>query len=302
MISIVLAAAAVTLAVNVVDVQSGTGCPSSEDVAAKLRPLLGAESTGAGDRARVEMLESGEGDVARLRVYLMGSDGSLVGDRQLILDGTCSEKADAVAAVIVAWDADVVATSSMVDLGAAAAPSLEVSAKSRDKQPGRVAVVGISGGAALIGGTAATGSLEALVGKPTSRWQMRLAVTGETVRRRGLDLGQITWRHTTATTGLMLRSRGPAWRFCVDGGLFIGWVTLSGEGYSPGRQAASLDFGVAGALRLERALGRSGLWVEGRGWVRPRTQDAVLNGPPDRVRLSHVDAMFSLGGSIPLFR
>jgi hypothetical protein len=303
------AAAAVILAANVVEVRSDAGCPSTEEVVDKLAPLLPTaiptgSTTKVGDRAVVELLESGEEGVARLRVTLVREDGSVAGDRRLVLDGACPEKADAVAAVIAAWATDLVATGSIATSMPRAAGPTDVHSENAARQPppGLSAVVGVAGGLAWVGGTAAIGTLEVLVGRAMSRWQVRIAATSETTRRHELATGEFTWSHTAAATGLMLRSQGRTWRFAADGGPFIGWTTLDGHGFSTGRQTRTFDFGATGALRLERAFAGFSLWIEGRGWGWPRTQRAVLSGSSERVKLSGFDAMLSLGGSIDLFR
>ena len=296
------AVASLVLALNLVAVRSSADCPSAKEVVAKLDPLIGdAPADVARDQALIEVLEWGDESVARLRVQLIRSDGSLAGDRLVVVDGACSDKADAVAAIIAAWESDLTTSDSIASAGPPDPGRTDVHANAAVTRSSLSTVVGASGGLALVGGAAVSGNLEALVGPALSRWQARFSLGTESARHRTLDVGGFTWQHTAAAAGLMVLSHPSTWRFAVDAGPFVGWATLHGQGYSEARQVRSFDFGATGAVRLERHFGRLSLWLEGRTWIWPRPQQAVLSGSSERVKLSCVDAMVNLGGSTAIF-
>ena len=104
-LSAVLPSAAIT-------VNGDATCPLPSDVAVRLSSLLpGASATDAG--APSESAGDG-GDVARidtaedaLEIVLRRSDGTLIGRRRLLAEGTCDERARAVAIVLATWESDV---------------------------------------------------------------------------------------------------------------------------------------------------------------------------------------------------
>jgi len=104
-LSAVLPAAAIT-------VNGDATCPQPREVAARLSSLLpGASATDGG--APSESAADG-GDVARidtaddaLEIVLRKSDGTLIGRRRLLAEGTCDERARAVAIVLATWESDV---------------------------------------------------------------------------------------------------------------------------------------------------------------------------------------------------
>jgi hypothetical protein len=289
---------------NFVEVRSATGCPSAEAVAARLHPMLpsGWLPGPTGDLASVEVLEARADGAVGLRLQLLRPDGSMAGDRRLVLQGSCEERADAIATVIAAWETDfapaappgpTVAEPSRPTLTAhTSEPSAEPSAA------GLELALGASVGAAVVGGVAATAGLEAIAGRPTSRWQFRLAGATETARQRNLDLGEVSWKHTTIAAGLVLRSPGARWHFSVDTGPSLGWATLAGHGYAQDKTQSVFEYGLAAGLRVERELGRFAVWLEWRTNFWPKRQQAMLTGSTAREDLSRFDMMASLGVSV----
>jgi hypothetical protein len=315
-----LAAAATTIvAANLVEVRSGTNCPSTEEIVAKLSPMLpnGSLPGPPGDMAFVEVVESRADGVAELHLQLLRSDNSVVVDRRLRLQASCAEMAEAIATFIATWETNPqlvtplpippqpAASLPTVPPGQGESPvtklTLDVSGADQSKI-GRLTVsLGASAGIAMIGGMAATGSLEAIGGRVASRWQLRVSAAFETTRQQMLDIGTVSWRHTTATAGIMLRSLGPAWRFSVDAGPVFGWATLSGDGYTEDNTQSVFEYGAGTGLRIERTIGRLSLWLDWRTDFWPMSQQAVLTGPTSRAKLSNFDMMASLGVSMMLF-
>ena len=93
------------LAVDAIEVRSFTDCPSSDAIAAKLRPLLpdGPAQESRGDVAWVDPVAQVEGGAAEVRLRLVRSDATLVVDRRLVVEGSCDDMADTLATVLAAW-------------------------------------------------------------------------------------------------------------------------------------------------------------------------------------------------------
>lgn len=321
-----LAVAAVTatlVGASFVEVRSNTNCPSAEEVTARLGPMLpeGWRPGPLGDVATVDFVEGRPDAVAMLRLRLFRADGSVGGDRRLLLQGGCDEMADAVATVIAAWETDFVSAPSPVEGPApAAAPAPEPSAAAPEPAvpaliaasppggqgvgaPARVGLaLGASLGVALVGDVAATAGLEVAGGGEASFWQLRLSATFQTARQMDLGPGSVSWRHTALAAGIRLRSLGPRWRLSADAGPLLGWATLDGQGYAENRGQSALEYGVGAGLRAERVWGRFALWLEARTTVWSERQTAMLTGSSQSAALPIADMMFNIGGSATYFR
>jgi hypothetical protein len=94
------------IAASPVDVRSSTNCPATEAIVEQLLPLLPA-TVGAAegqDLAEIEVGAVQAGGAMELHLRLVRPDASLVGDRRLLMQGTCQDMAEAVATVIAAWE------------------------------------------------------------------------------------------------------------------------------------------------------------------------------------------------------
>lgn len=294
-------------AASTVDVRSATDCPSSADVIERLRPLLSpaAEADEAPHVARIEAGEAGAEQAADLRLRLLRPDGYVIGDRRVPAQATCEETADAVAAIIAAWETTsppLLArneTAAMpVVAAAAAAPAVSPPASLQ-------LFVGAAGGAALVGGTAANGGLELLFGRSASRWQLRLGAATESTRHLDLPPGQVDWQHTSFAVGLVLRTRNPTWLLALDAGPSVGWAGLQGSNFwrtNPPQR--SFEWGADGGLRAGRWFGRIALWGEARAavWVQgQQARVASATGTAASADLPLVDVTLRLGLSVRVF-
>jgi hypothetical protein len=289
--------AAVLLASPLVDVRSSTNCPSSQNVAKRLRPLLPYPAT-PGSFPDVATIEAaGTGAAARLRVRLVHANGSEVGDRWVLAQGNCAEVAATLAAVIAVWESEPLPAITPADQVVAAAPARVASTT---PSVWRV-LIGAGGGVALVGSVAGAGGIEALAGKSDSRLYGRIGFTAETTRATSLSDGNVDWQHTTFEAGVLLRTLHPAWPMSIDAGLALGWATLEGRGFTPGRQHRAFEYGAVAAARLGRNLGRWCVWAEARAFGWARGQRAVLSGDTTAgMNLPLVDVTVSIGLSAPL--
>ncbi len=301
---------AALLAVDAIEVRSFTDCPSSDAIAAKLRPLLpdGPAQESRGDVAWVDPVAQVEGGAAEVRLRLVRSDATLVVDRRLVVEGSCDDMADTLATVLAAWRTWPVAqvtpttTGSMQEAAPANDGGMGAGRIKLAASKGLRLAIGASAGSAFVGGLAATGSIELLAGRATSHWQVRLAGMMQAGRERSLYPGQINWRHTGVFVGLGWRSLGPRWSFAADAGPVLGWATVVGEGFTPSRGPSAFEYGAGGAIRVWRNIGAWAIWVGGQtvGWV--ENQQAVLQGSSNHVDLPGFDMMISLGASREVIR
>ena len=296
-LSITLATAAL-VASHGVDVRSSIDCPSSQDIAERLRPLLpdGPAQGSSPDIATVEVAGA-TGANSQLRIRLVRGNGSEVGDRRVLVQGDCAETAATVAAVIAAWESEPLASAPPSTPVSFATP---VTFGTATSSAWRV-LVGVGGGVGLVGGIAGSGGIEAVGGKRSSRLQGRIGIADETSRSLSLSPGKVDWQHTAFDVGVLLRTLHPDWPLSFDAGLALGWATLQGRGFSQDRTLRSFEYGAVAALRLGRNLGHWCVWAEARtyGWV--QGQRASLRGETTAgVDLPLVDVTASVGLSAPL--
>lgn len=288
-----LAVVALVAAEHPVELRSDALCPSDEELAARLRLLVPSQPARERHVAFLDRIETGPQNLHTFHLRLVRSDGSVVGDRHLVLQGECEDMADAVASVIATWE-----FSSSFDTN----PESLVLRPKRAPISRRVEVqLGASAGLALVAGLAPTAGLEAMLGKTASRWRVRLAASGETSRDQKLEGGQVSWQRASATLGLMLRTLGDQWHFSLDAGPTVGFVSLTGHGYAEDRHARLFEYGVGTGVRVERSWGRLALWLEFRSELWAQRQQAVLAGGSSSLTLPALDVMVRLGASASLF-
>ena len=298
---------ATVIAATSVDVRSATNCPSTEAVVERLLPLLAAGAAEERDVAQLEVGEVQAGGAMELRLRLGRADASVVGDRRLLMQGTCQDMAEAVAMVIAAWEtkplpAAVPDVAPVPAVTEASAPLRAYQPALRQNQPWQL-LVGAGAGAALVGGLAATGGVDIQVGRAASPWQLRFGLVGETARQVNLNPGYVDWQHTTAMLGACWRLLDPAWLLSLDAGPAAGWATLVGNGFSPNHQQRSFEYGVEAGLRAGLKLGRWVAWAEWRTRMWANVQRATLDGDStSAAELHQVDTAVSLGLSAALFR
>lgn len=301
---------AMVLATSPVEVRSATNCPSTEDVTERLLPLLPAAAAGAADGQDVAQIEVGDvqaGGAMELHLRLVRADASVVGDRRLLMQGSCQDLGETVAAVIAAWETKPlsgavpeVASAPAIKVAAARA---DVSASHPVLPAGRPlqVIIGAGGGVALVGGVAAAGGIDLQVGRATSRWRLRLGLATETTRQVVLSGGRVDWRHTNAALGASWHLLDPDWLLSIDVGPAAGWATLSGIGFSADRQQRSFEYGAAAGLRAGRTFGRFAVWAEWRMNLWAQVQRATVTGATAGADLPQADTVVGLGFSVLLF-
>jgi hypothetical protein len=298
-----------------VDVRTAANCPSAEGISERLKPLLPAApgARGEHDVALVDVIQASPDGTTDLIIRLLRPDTSEIGNRRVSLIGTCQDVAEAVAAILAAWETDPRSEGTSAD-----EPVAPPAKNESDNQPSMASVplsrapswevlVGAGAGAALVGGVAASGTVEVSAGKNDSHWHLRTGVAAQTARSLDLAPGHADWQHTTFAAGLIWHSLDPRWRFSFDAGPVMGWATLSGVGFSPSRQQRVFEYGGAAAVRLGRTWGRWTVWAETRATLWLQDERATVKDPGSGQvvqgrDLSSIDATASLGLSLALFR
>jgi hypothetical protein len=287
------------LAAGTVEVRSAVPCPSTVDVNTRLQPLLPRVSAEPTERhlATLDVVEQSDGRKA-LHVRLLRSDGSVIGDRHLLVAGDCQAMAEAAAVVIAAWE-----TEDPSSLPAPVVESAAPPAPGAVESPSWQLLGGAGVGAGFLGGIALVGNVEAQVGRSTSRWRLRLSLMREL--DRSLDLGttgHADWHHTMAALGLVLHGSVGAWVGSLDLGPTLGWVTVKGSGFQENQESQSLEYGVVGGARGGLRLGRWTLWIEGRANAWLRGQRALLTNNENKVaEMRRADVSASAGTTFLFF-
>lgn len=282
-----------------VEVHSATACPSSEAITARLLPLLPgqASKTSLADQADLKLIPGEPAGPPRLRLRLTSADGTPIGQRDIPLSDRCDELAETVAVLLASWKSDpqpgipplagppAIARSAPASTGATAGLELQL---------------GVGAGAALLGGTAPSGRLEAGLGSLHSHWQGRIGLAAEATRQTALAPGHVHWRHGMATVSLVCRTLNPDWLLSADAGPLLGFATLSGQGFDVNQQQNSLEFGLDAGLRAGLRWRRFTLWADLRGESWLQRQRARVTGG-DAIAMARWDLAATLGLSASLY-
>jgi hypothetical protein len=223
-----------------VSVQGRSTCPSPQEVAAKLRPLL-TDALRPDHPAEVAEVSPDPGGLA---VTLWRADGSRAATRTVGGEHSCEELAEAAAVMIATWE----------DTGAArprtlAAPELEAR---WSWQVGGGAGVSLAGEA-----VAPSAAISASAGR--GGWLgvgLRGILTAS--RDAGLPGGSARWRRALLAVGPQAHA---GW-LDLHLGAGLSWVALEGRGFTAARHHDAVAAALDGAVRM--AWPRT---AAARGWM-----------------------------------
>ena len=283
-----------------VEVHSATACPSSEAITARLVPLLptAEAKSNLADQADLQVSQGDGGGPMRLRLRLVGTDGVVTGQRDLPLSDRCDELAETIAVLLASWESSPQTEIPPIPEAPVIAKPTPVSA---DENHRFELQLGAGVGAALVGGTAASGRLEMGLGSLQSHWQGRIGFAGQTARQNALAPGQVSWQHSMAAVSLVWRTLNPLWLVSADIGAVLGFATLSGQDFAVNQQQNSFEYGLEAGLRAGRRWRRFTLWVDLRGEAWRRQQRAMVSGGTAPLALDPWDLAATLGLSVSLF-
>jgi hypothetical protein len=260
-------------------------CPEPEAVEAALVAMRGP----AAAPGSVELEAVG---ASALRISIRGGDGALIARRELDVSPNCDRRAQAVAVVIVAHEAELRAAEDLTS--------------ERLSVPDRGVSIGWSAGAlALVapGDAAFGGVVEATGGTPAFGVVARLGVASP--RTIEIGPGSASWSRPFASIGArerVLSWRGGRWRLDVREDLMALLALASGTGFASNASARSLTAGVGAGVRIARTMGPESFvaWLEVGGFAAVGARQRLLEREPaasaNEVALPRAEALLSLGG------
>ena len=304
-----LAALFLAVTTSIVAIEGDADCPTAEAVNAELLRILPAPENELGDRASVTRSEQS------LHVTLRGADGSVVGERAVVVEGTCEEQARVVAVILAAWLTD---AHPEFRTALPVAPAAEPLAPEAPKAPPVVAPAppaaraappakprqvfrwsaGAGAGVELSdAGAVAAFELSASFA-PAAGWGATAFALFALPATRELGSGSAVGFRWPFGVGPLLRSPAGALSIELTAGPHLGWLHMSGKDFASGREANDLAFGVFAGARVttRRSFLRPFLALTGLGWLSPATLTAQV--PEAELELSPLEGAVQVGVSL----
>jgi hypothetical protein len=248
-------------------VTSATTCPTADDVAARLRPLLPASvGVAAGEGAdsptgdTLELAREGDDITARLR----DGAGALLGERTLAAAHGCDELAAAIAIAAATWESDVHPEFAVATLRPTPASASVVAAAAHPVSRSAFEATLGAGLALVTDGAAAAWQAEVgggwRPGGGATGLRARLGAQGP--RTATFETGEARWRRWTASVGIerrLLEGRRGGW-LAVEAAAVASLFALEGDGFAANRQVRAFDPGGYAGVRAGWGGGAAG-WV-----------------------------------------
>jgi hypothetical protein len=282
----------VTLAALVLGlpISGAAGCPSPEEVEARLRPLLPAgESSVTGHRA---VLARGPGAVT---VELQDASGARLASRRLpAARVSCADLASAAAVIVATWEVELRGRGAVgLWLEAPAPPPPVVLAPERTGA--EVALgAGLFGAAVKSSLTGALG-VELEAGSRKRALGASLALFGMGSHSTPLAPGATRWQRAGVMLGGRAGLRGE--RLLADLGLFgvASLLSLEGGGFELNHSDTALDLGVAASPRVGVRVGGALLWAGATLLIWPTARTLEVTGSRVSGVLPRWDILAGLG-------
>jgi hypothetical protein len=233
------------------------GCPEGAAVSQRLAGLLNSGADPP-EPDRVDLSVDG----ADLHLRLSRADGTLVAERRIPRSNRCPELADAVAALVAAWEADLrpVSPAPAARPTPRPGPPLAVEDEAAPEPQHPVYELGLLPALWVGGGRlSVAGALRAGV------WSRRSPV-GATLAFSSIfpvDGSSARWRRHALSAGVMGRMRHRSLFFDALGEAVIGWVVVDEGAGSKARFDPGLTIGLRAGTRMSRRLE---LYLTLAGW------------------------------------
>ncbi len=245
---------------SAIQVSGETECPTAASVQHALVELAPGAEAASQRRATLKAAEGA------LTLAFLDAEGHTLGERLLPAAGTCEQRAEAAAVILVAWSGELPAA----ELEGPALPSRsggEASASALQLELGLGPSVGLVGGA--VPGVAAGALLRPRESRVAAR--MRLSVL--VARRVPVGAGHAVWQRQWLGAGVAWLYAVGRWRFELFGEAGAALLSVAGEGFTVDRSALDVDPGLGGGVRLSVRLAniRPFLELSALGWPRPQT-------------------------------
>jgi hypothetical protein len=267
-----------------VTVQSDTTCPTAVEVQSRLQALLPPLAEGAAPAQAAIAAEDGS-----LRVRLRGADGAALAERTLTLEASCADRANVVAVVIAAWEAQERAEHMQEpSLPRTPTPAPAVVASPSPPPAPRLSVELWAGPAITLlpAGPRAGGTLAASVwGR---RLGARLALQGTWPLEQDLLDGRARWTRSAATLEVGVRAAGRAGRLDFHAGALAGMLVAHGEGFEVDHTTTGFSPGLVAGADWSYAVGRLllGAGVNATGWTTQRLVSAAATYALPRLQVA----------------
>jgi hypothetical protein len=250
-VALLVLLAGVDGAARPVIVESATTCPTGAEVEARLRVLLPPATDDAPARHARLVAEDGS-----LRVQFGAADGAVLGDRTVAVEASCADRANVVAVVIAAWEAQQRAEEVQAPSLPRRAPPTVIATPSPPPAPAPSVAVELVVGPSV---TLAGGGLSPAAAVALSLWGphvgARLALSGFAPRTEPLGAGSVRWTRATASLELGARLRGRAGRLDAHAGAVAAVVAAQGTGFDVDHQVTQLAPGIGLGVDASRTFG-----------------------------------------------
>jgi len=283
----------------IIVVHADSACPAAAPVTGRLAAILGFPPGTVLDEL-AELTREGSG----LSVRLRGKDGRLLGERVLPSDDDCEALAHAAAVVLASWLTDAhpeFVVSSPTEEGPAPAPAPSSPPPPRVATgtvlaTGRVQPVpvlrvrlALSLGAEVSGGDGVpAAALSAALTPPGAGLGLVARVAFALSQSLTLESGDASYSRYPLGVGGVLRLEPRPFGVELQAGPALGWLRVSGQGFSPNHTHNDVTFGILGAARAGYPLGAVEPFIEVQvvGWLTKAT--VVVDDPSTGVSLPPV--------------
>jgi hypothetical protein len=294
------------------DVRGAGDCPSADEVAAHLRPLLPNGFERSPDSWLELDVTPSQGATSRQIDVRMLTSGRAtpIAARRLAVAESCAEAAEAVAVVAASWMADYStppAPAPWLPEHAIAAPPSPASGQ-LTRSPGDVAaadrspiVADVGAGAGFATATTGTGgpflTAEVDLRRSESASVLRLVVLAAGERTMDLGSGTAAWQRLVGGVGAA-RGWGTPVSFMQAGlDVLAGATLIDGRGFSRSDSSTSVEVGGAPWLRAGARLAALPItvWLGAGAVVWLREQRVRVEGIPASAALPRVDLVLGVG-------
>ena len=296
-----LAISVVWLWTAAMTVQGEAACPRPDEVARALNPLLSP-----GDRGAIHGRAVLVPDGPSVRLRLLRPDGTLLLEKQLSAQPSCSAMAETAAVVLAAWVAQL-----QVDMPYAFEVPLRVNKQADAEQPVVAAALppAPTPAARRWNGTVGAGlfasfqpatfapalAIDVRARRADSSWGGKLGLFGTGAQVQSLDPGSATWRRIGASAGLLHQQSWRSLSLEEVIAFMPALLFVQGSNYTEAHSTQTWDLGAEAGVRLGLALGRVEPWIEmgATGWF--RSQVIEVTGIAQQKTLSRFEARAGAG-------
>ncbi|MDB4967794.1 MAG: hypothetical protein JWN44_3483 [Myxococcales bacterium] len=294
MLAVVLS---VTMGLVSIDVEGE--CPTREEIAAALEPLLQDTRNASTERVQIRSTGSGVG------IQFINAVGVVTGKRWLAAGPDCGERARSAAVIIAAQRLQLTAGAALPPPDAAGPPGAVApqAMMVRRAAPPQQPRAGYDLSAAFVsaiandGGVAPGASIAAILGRAGGRFGGHVALSGTGQRSIVLGTGQARWTRLALSLGAAYRIRAGHWIADMTADAVAALLLVGGNGFAENAAVANFDPGLAAGIRAgyrwHRLMPFLGVGIT--GWLRSETVSA--NALAVRADLPRLDVILLAGAS-----